>query len=88
MNLSINLFAVSSLLILNSALSADFVRGATKTFDLGRDVGLEVVYVPPGKFMMGSTQAEKDWATGIEGGAKPGTARENFEGAPRPMQLR
>lgn len=88
MNPSINLFAVSSLLVLNAALSADFVRGATKTFDLGRDVGLEVVYVPPGKFMMGSKQAEKDWATGIEGGAKPGTAREKFEGAPRPMQVK
>ncbi|MGB0580804.1 MAG: formylglycine-generating enzyme family protein [Limisphaerales bacterium] len=64
------------------------VPDQAKTFDLGNKVGLEVVYVPPGKFMMGSTQAEKDWATGIEGGARPGTIREKYEGEPRPMQVR
>ena len=62
-------------------------RGATKHLDLGKGVGLEVVYIPPGKFMMGSTEAEKQWATGIEGGAKPGTARESYEGEPRPMEV-
>ena len=46
--------------------------------DLGHDVTLEVVYIPAGQFQMGSTQAEKDWATGIEGGATPGTDRESF----------
>ena len=44
---------------------------------------LEVVYIPPGEFMMGSTPEEKAWATGIEGGATPGTSREKPEGEPR-----
>jgi hypothetical protein len=43
-------------------------------------VPLEVVFIPPGEFMMGSTLEEKVWATGIEGGAQPGTTRESFEG--------
>ncbi|MFT4688664.1 MAG: sulfatase modifying factor 1 [Limisphaerales bacterium] len=63
-------------------------KGATMDLDLGNGVSLEVVYIPPGRFMMGSTAAEKQWATGIEGGAAPGTAREIFEGEPRPMQVR
>ena len=37
---------------------------------------LEMIRIPVGKFMMGSTAAEKAWATGIEGGAQPGTDRE------------
>jgi len=74
--------------LLNTAIATDPVQGATMMFDLGNDVGLEVVYIPAGTFVMGSTQAEKDWATGIEGGAKPGTVREEFEGEPRPMQVR
>lgn len=61
--------------------------GEAKKIDLGDDVGLELVYVPPGKFMMGSTAKEKEWATGIEGGAKPGTDREKFEGEPRGMRV-
>jgi sulfatase modifying factor 1 len=62
-------------------------QGDAKTLDLGKSVRLELVYIPPGKFMMGSTAAEKNWATGIEGGAQPGTDRERFEGEPRPMQV-
>jgi len=46
-------------------------------------VALELVYIPPGEFMMGSTPAEKKWATSEEGGALPGTDRESFEGEPR-----
>ena len=64
------------------------VKGATKQVDLGDKVSLELVYVPPGKFMMGSTQEERDWATGIEGGATPGTIREKYEGEARPMQVK
>ena len=52
----------------------------SKKIDLGEDVMLEVVYLPPGEFMMGSSPDEKKWATGIEGGAQPGTNRESFEG--------
>ena len=62
-------------------------KGATKNFDLGKGVDLEVVYIPPGKFMMGSTPEEKAWATGIEGGAKQGTVREEYEGDARPMRV-
>ncbi|MCB1203934.1 MAG: SUMF1/EgtB/PvdO family nonheme iron enzyme [Verrucomicrobiae bacterium] len=56
---------------------------------LGGGVSLELVKLPPGEFLMGSTAEEKTWATGIEGGATPGTARESFEGeAPRPMRVK
>lgn len=49
---------------------------------------LETVYLPPGDFLMGSTPEEKAWATGIEGGAQPGTERESYEGIePRPMTV-
>ena len=63
-------------------------KGDTKRLDLGDGVKLELVHIPPGSFMMGSTAAEKAWATGIEGGAKPGTVRENYEGEPRAMMRR
>ncbi len=55
-------------------------RGDAKRLDLGSGVAIEVVFIPPGEFMMGSTPEEKAWATGIEGGATPGTTRESFEG--------
>ncbi len=67
---------------------ADAAPVPSKNIDLGDGVALELVRIPPGNFMMGSSQAEKDWATGIEGGAKPGTVREKYEGEPRPMQVR
>ena len=62
-------------------------QGDTKVLNLGNDVELELVYLPPGKFIMGSSAAEKQWATGIEGGAQPGTDRERFEGSPRAMEI-
>lgn len=62
-------------------------KGATKQVDLGGDVTLEVVYIPPGEFMMGSSAEERAWATGIEGGWKPGTGREEPEGDPRPARI-
>ena len=55
-------------------------QNTVKKLDLGGGVSLEVIYIPPGEFMMGSTPEEKAWATGIEGGATPGTSREGFEG--------
>jgi hypothetical protein len=60
--------------------SAEPKTGDSNRIDLGDGVTLEVVYLPPGEFMMGSTPEEKQWATGIEGGAQPGTTRESFEG--------
>jgi len=63
-------------------------KGATKQAELGGDVALELVYIPPGEFMMGSTPAEKEWATSEEGGALPGTDRESFEGEPRLMRVK
>ena len=68
--------------------AADPKQGETKILDLGDGVHLEVVYIPPGKFMMGSTEKERAWATGIEGGAAPGTIREKYEGEARPMRVR
>ena len=62
-------------------------QGAAKKFDLGKSVSLEVIYIPSGMFKMGSTAAEKQWATGIEGGAKPGTVREKYEGESRPIRV-
>jgi hypothetical protein len=57
------------------ARAGEPAKGATKRLDLGGAVTLEVVFIPPGEFMMGSTPEEKKWATGIEGGATPGTTR-------------
>ena len=65
-------------------------KGTAKQIHLNRDVTLEIVYIPPGEFKMGSTAAEKEWAVGQEGGAKfssGGGAREAFEGEPRTMQV-
>lgn len=70
------------------SVAADEPRqGDVKSLDLGSDVSLELVFIPPGPFQMGSTAEEKAWATGIEGGAQPGTEREQYEGEPRPMRV-
>ncbi|HRQ89802.1 MAG TPA: SUMF1/EgtB/PvdO family nonheme iron enzyme [Bacteroidia bacterium] len=55
-------------------------EGEAKHIDLGANTSLELLAIPPGEFLMGSTPEEKAWATGIEGGATPGTSRESFEG--------
>lgn len=70
------------------AFADDPKQGDSMRLNLGNDVSLELVYIPPGQFMMGSTETEKEWATGIEGGATPGTAREKYEGKPRTMRVR
>lgn len=83
--------SVALLFTLHSQLKAADppAKGTAKQVHLGGDISLEVLYIPPGKFMMGSTPEEKAWATGIEGGATPGTVRESYEGEqPRPMQVK
>ncbi|MFV1968609.1 MAG: formylglycine-generating enzyme family protein, partial [Pirellulaceae bacterium] len=73
----------------NAAPAGEPAKGAAKQVDLGRDVTLELVYIPSGEFKMGSTPAERAWATGIEGGATPGTSRESYEGEqPRLMRVK
>ncbi len=63
--------------------AAEPVKGATKQAGLGHDVKLEVVYIPPGEFLMGSTAEEKQWAVGQDGGALfssgGGGIREGYE---------
>ena len=69
------------------AFAAEPKKGDAMQLELGNDVELELLYIPPGSFKMGSTAEEKEWATGIEGGAQPGTIREQYEGEPRPMRV-
>lgn len=63
-------------------------QGDSKQVDLGDGITLEVVYIPPGEFLMGSTPEEKAWAVGPEGGWIPGTGRETPEGEPRKTQIK
>src|SRR5690606_40518151 len=66
-------FLTALLLVpLASLHAAEPKTGESKRVDLGGGFTLEVVDLPPGEFMMGSTPEEKAWATGIEGGARPG----------------
>jgi sulfatase modifying factor 1 len=85
--LTMKLFATCVAVAASACLQATDLE--SKLVDLGGGVSLELVELPPGKFLMGSTPEEKAWATGIEGGAAPGTTRESFEGeAPRPMRIK
>ena len=72
----------------NIAQANEPAKGTTIQVELSRDVAIELVYIPPGEFMMGSTPAEKQWATSKEGGAKSGTDRESFEGESRLIRVK
>ena len=48
---------------INATHAGEPAKGATKQLNLGNGVTLEVVFIPPGEFMMGSTREEKQWAT-------------------------
>lgn len=74
-----------------TAKAEEAAQGASKQVSLGGKVNLEVVYIPPGEFMMGSTAEEKKWAVSQDGGAEfssGGGAREAFEGESRPMRVK
>ncbi|WP_417731883.1 formylglycine-generating enzyme family protein [Rosistilla oblonga] len=89
-NVWVPVAAVALLLIgaVNRGLAEDPLQGATRLLDLGDAVDLELVFIPAGEFKMGSTAEERAWATGIEGGATPGTERESYEGEqPRAMRV-
>jgi formylglycine-generating enzyme required for sulfatase activity len=76
---------------ITSLPGAEPVQGTTKRIDLGSDVTLETVYIPPGEFKMGSTAEEKKWAVGQDGGAlfsSGGGVREGYEGEPRAMRVK
>jgi len=74
------------LLLFSGICIQGFSQASTKELQLGNDVSLELVYIKPGKFKMGSSLEEKIWATGWEGGAQPGKGlpgtgtRESYEG--------
>ncbi len=88
-SLSLKIVVLALLLVASATQAAEPEQGAVRRLDLGDKVSLEVVYIPPGEFLMGSTPEEKAWATGIEGGAQPGTVRESFEGEqPRLMRVK
>ena len=66
-------------------------QGDAKKLSLGNDIELEIVYIPPGTFQMGSTAEEKIWAIGQDGGAAFSSGngqREAFEGDARPMRVK
>ena len=77
--------------ITNTACADEPAQGASIQITLNSDVTLEVVHIPPGDFLMGSTAEEKEWAVSQDGGAafsSGGGVREGFEGEPRPMRVR
>ncbi len=81
--------AITSDINRHSPVEESRTAAESKKVDLGEGITLEVVRIPAGKFMMGSTPEEKAWATGVEGGATPGTERESYEGEkPRAMTVK
>lgn len=76
-------FCIAAVVVAVTSMAASAADLESNILDLGADTSLELVKLPPGEFLMGSTAEEKAWATGIEGGATPGTTREAPEGEPR-----
>lgn len=89
--LTITLFVVISLGIKSTTHAEQRTEGSPQQTDLGGNVSLELVHIPSGQFMMGSTPEEKKWAVGAEGGAgysSNGGIREGYEGEPRQMWVK
>ncbi len=61
----VRLFAFAAVLLLSSPA---VLFAAEKT--MTTSTGMELVWIPPGEFMMGSTEHERKWATGDEGRIK------------------
>lgn len=85
--MSITFVLTVSVYVCSSLRAESPQQGDTIRATLGKRTSVEVVYIPPGEFVMGSTPEEKAWATGIEGGAQAGTDRESYEGDPRPVKI-
>ncbi|REJ85838.1 MAG: hypothetical protein DWQ34_28340 [Planctomycetota bacterium] len=92
-SLNLPLLAIITIgcLTVGAAHAAEPTQGDSKEAQLSDDVSLEVVFIPPGEFMMGSTAEEKEWAVGEAGGAKFSSSdgvREGYEGEPRKMRVK
>lgn len=86
--LAIAIIVITIQSVTGTILAAEPQQGQAQVLKLGEEVTLELVFIPPGEFLMGSTPEEKAWAVGPEGGATPGTVRESYEGeAPRRMRV-
>ena len=60
-----------------SALPAAPTAGEVRTLDLGGGVTMELVRIPPGEFMLGSTKEEQAWA--LANGATEGWLKRGGE---------
>ncbi len=89
-SLTLLLITMIGVLTADLANGEHAAKGASKQVGLGRDVAIELVYIPPGTFMMGSTPAEREWAVGPGGRGTMGKGdrRERFEGNPRRTRIK
>lgn len=87
MNLTVTPLTALLLTPLASLPAAEPKTGESRRIDTGEGVTPEVVDLPPGEFMMDSPPEDKNWVTGIEESAPPGTTRESSEGEQSQVRL-